>query len=155
MYQFEGDKKRKSVIQLQLAPMIDIFVLIIVFLLKGTVLEESAIILPEGVNLAKSISRETSQVAPQVVISKDTVSFKMVNQERPIAEFNADDFNPRDKIFQEFKDYLLLNREVEGADHINVISDSTISYKAVYNVVKVLRIAGFQSMLFVAEGEGN
>lgn len=155
MYQFEGDKKRKSVIQLQLAPMIDIFVLIIVFLLKGTVLEESAITLPEGINLAKSISREVSQVAPQVVISKDTVSFKMVNQDRSLAEFNAGDFNPRDKIFQEFKDYLRLNREVEGADHINVISDSTTSYKVVYNVIKVLRIAGFQSMLFVAEGEGN
>ena len=48
MLDFEGDKKRKNVIILQLAPMIDVFVLIIVFLIKGTIMEESAVLKPEG-----------------------------------------------------------------------------------------------------------
>ena len=154
MYQFEGDKKRKGIIHLQLAPMIDIFVLIIVFLLKGTILEESAIVLPEKVNLAKSMSRETSQVAPQVIITKDKVQFKMVEKERPLAEFNTDGVDPRDALYAELKNFLEENKDVEGADLINVIGDSSTSYKQIYNVVKTLRIAGFQSMLFVAEGEG-
>lgn len=155
MYQFDGDKKRKLIIQLQLAPMIDVFVLIIVFLLKGTILEESAIILPPGVELAQSASKETSQVAPQVVITKDKVIFKMIDKEKSIEEFAKEDFNARDPIIDEFKNFLLINKDVEGTELINVISDSSTSYKIVYNVVKLLRTSGFQSMLFVAEGEGQ
>lgn len=153
MYQFDGEKKRKMVIQLQLAPMIDVFVLIIVFLLKGTILEETAIALPKDVALAQSISKETSQVAPQVVITKDSVNFKMIDKTKPLEEFVRDDFNSRDPIIQEFKNFIVVNKDVEGAELVNVISDSSTPYRVVYNVVKLLRISGFQAMLFVAQGE--
>lgn len=155
MLDFEGEKKRKKVIILQLAPMIDVFVLIIVFLIKGTILEESAITKPEGVNLAQSISKERSEAAPQVIISNDKVDFRMINKVKPIAEFKNDDFDPRDPVFKEFKKYIEEHKDVESSNHINVISDRATSYKVVYNVVKVLRISGFQSMLFVAEGESE
>lgn len=155
MYNFEGNKKRAKVIGLQLAPMIDIFVLIIVFLLKGTILDATAIEKPEDVNLAKSISRETNEVAPQVIIAKKTVTFKMVEEERPTARFNSDELDARDPIIKKFKDYIEANKDIEGATHINVISDQENSYKVVYNVVRLLKLSGFQSMLFVAEGEGQ
>ncbi len=155
MLDFEGDKKRSNVIILQLAPMIDVFVLIIVFLIKGTIMEESAVLKPEGLNLALSMSKETSLVAPQVIITNDKVQFKMIDTERPIAEFTEDNFNPRDPVFKAFKKYIEETKDVENANHINVISDRSMPYKTVYHVVKVLRISGFQSMLFVAEGEGQ
>ncbi|MFN8790663.1 MAG: ExbD/TolR family protein [Bdellovibrionales bacterium] len=155
MYNFDGEKKKSKVIGLQLAPMIDIFVLIIVFLLKGTILESTAIEKPEGLQLAKSVSREESEVAPQVVISSTKVSFKMVNEERPASAFESEDFDVRDPLIQAFKDYIQKNKKIEGAQNINVISDQAMSYKVVYNVVRLLRVSGFQSMLFVAEGEGQ
>jgi biopolymer transport protein ExbD len=153
MLDFEGEKKRKNVITLQLAPMIDVFVLIIVFLIKGTILEETAIQKPEGVNMAQSISKEQSEAAPEVIISNEKVNFKMINEVRSTAEFKEDDFNPRDPVFRAFKKYIEEHKTVESSNHINVISDRAVSYKTVYNVVKVLRISGFQSLLFVAEGE--
>ena len=153
MLDFEGDKKRKKVLILQLAPMIDVFVLIIVFLIKGTILEETAISKPEGVNLAQSQSKEQSEAAPQVIISNEKVEFKMINEVRPLSEFKEDDFNPRDPMFAAFKKYIEENKTVESSNHINVISDRATPYKTVYNVVKILRISGFQSLLFVAEGE--
>ena len=153
MLDFEGDKKRKKVLILQLAPMIDVFVLIIVFLIKGTILEETAISKPEGVNLAQSMSKEQSEAAPQVIISNEKVEFKMINEVRPLSEFKEDDFNPRDPMFAAFKKYIEENKTVESSNHINVISDRSTPYKTVYNVVKILRISGFQSLLFVAEGE--
>lgn len=153
MLDFEGEKKRKKVITLQLAPMIDVFVLIIVFLIKGTILEETAISKPEGVNLAQSISKEQSEAAPQVIISNEKVEFRMINEVRPLSEFREDDFNPRDPVFAAFKKYIEENKSVESSNHINVISDRSTPYKTVYNVVKILRISGFQSLLFVAEGE--
>ena len=155
MLDFEGEKKRKNVITLQLAPMIDVFVLIIVFLIRGTIMEETAIEKPEGLNLAQSISKEHSEASPQVIISQNKVEFRMVDEVRNINQFKEDDFDPRDPIFQSFKKFQEENKTVESANHINVISDRTVSYKIVYNVVKVLRISGFQSMLFVAEGEGQ
>lgn len=153
MLDFESSKKRRSVLILQLAPMIDVFVLIIVFLLKGTILEESAVMKPVDVNLAQSISKETSVSAPQVIITSENVQFKMIDEIRPIAEFVQGDFNPSDPMFAAFKKYIAENKNIESANHINVISDRAASYKIVYNVVKFLRISGFQSMLMVAEGE--
>ncbi len=155
MLDFEGEKKRSKVLILQLAPMIDVFVLIIVFLIKGTIMEETAVTKPEGLNLAQSVSREQSENSPQVIISNDKVEFKLVDQVRPIAEFKEDDFNPRDPIFKAFKKFQEENKNLENANHINVISDRSTSYKVLYNVVKILRLSGFQSMLFVAEGEGQ
>jgi len=70
-----------------------------------------------------------------------------------VAQFTEDDFDPRDPIFHALKQFQEENKSVESANHINVISDRATSYKVVYNVVKVLRLSGFQSMLFVAEGE--
>ncbi len=154
MYNFEGSKKREKVIRLQLAPLIDVFVLIIVFLLKGTIMEVTAIEKPPDVNLAQSVSREQSEVAPQVIISANNVTFKMVNQDRPTRNFAGDELNVRDSIIQDFKKYIAENKSVEGALNINVISDQSISYKIVYNVVSLLRVSGFQYMLMVAEGEG-
>lgn len=153
MLDFESNKKRSNVLILQLAPMIDVFVLIIVFLIKGTILEESAVLKPKGLELAQSLSKESSIAAPQVIITQDNVQFKMIEETRPIAEFKEDDFNPRDPMFQAFKKYIVENKDVESSNHINVISDRGTSYKIIYNVVKILRISGFQSMLFVAEGD--
>ena len=155
MLDFEGEKKRSNVIILQLAPMIDIFVLIIVFLIRGTVLEETAVQKPEGVNLAQSISKERSEASPQVIISSDKVEFKMIEQVRPLKESKEDDVNPRDPIFHAFKKFQDENKDVENSTHINVISDRGTTYKVLYNVVKILRISGFQSMLFVAESEAR
>jgi biopolymer transport protein ExbD len=153
MLDFEGDKKRVHIVTLQLAPMIDVFVLIIVFLIKGTIMEESAIVKPEDVKMAQSISKETSESAPQVIITPDKVEFKMVNVTKPIKAFKEDDFNLRDPIFAAFKKYLSETKNVESANHVNVISDRATPYKTVYHVIKILRISGFQSLLFVAEGE--
>ncbi len=153
MLDFENHKKRSNVLVLQLAPMIDVFVLIIVFLIKGTILEESAVLKPKGLDLAQSLSKETSISAPQVIITPESVEFKMIEKTRPLAEFKEDNFDPRDPIFQEFKNYIKQNSKVESANHINVISDRAMSYQVVYHVVKILRISGFESMLFVAEGD--
>jgi biopolymer transport protein ExbD len=153
MLDFESEKKRPKVIALQLAPMIDVFVLIIVFLLKGTILEETAVQKPEGLNLARSLSSEKSEVAPQVIVTRDYVDFKMVNMTKPISDFQEDQFDPRDPLLAAFKNFQDQKKGVEGAQHVNLISDRSISYKVIYHVIKVLRISGFQFMLFVAEGE--
>ncbi|MFN8848038.1 MAG: hypothetical protein ACK5W9_14390, partial [Bdellovibrionales bacterium] len=116
---------------------------------------ESAIVLPPGVELAQSQSKEASQVAPQVIISRESVTFKMIEKTRSIEELSKDEISTLEPLIGDFKKYLLANQNVEGSDLVNIIGDSSTNYRVIYNVVKLLRTSGFQSMLFVAEGENQ
>lgn len=155
MYEFEGSKKRKKVLVLQLAPMIDIFVLVIVFLLKGTVMSETAVTAPESVKLAKSESRESTEVAPEVYISETHIEFKMINFKMSMKEILNDNLDPKDLIFSKLADFHLRNGKELGLRHINLVVDYRVTYKAIYHVVRILRAAGFKSMLFIAEDQNS
>ena len=47
------------------------------------------------------------------------------------------------------------NESKNSVVNINVVADAGTPYKTVFNVVKVLRLSGFQSVLFIAEGDTN
>lgn len=157
MFDFEGSKKRKSVIVLQLAPMIDIFVLVIVFLLKGTVMSETVISTPDIVEFAKSESRETTEIAPEVYISQTEVDFRMIEHRMSIYEILRDELDPKDPVFDKFREFNASNPEMSGNTlmHINVVADYRTNYKTLYHVVRLLRQAGFKAMLFIAEANGT
>lgn len=150
-----SEVKRKRALGLQLASMIDIFTLIIIFLLMGTVLGGTSISFPDGMAPAKSISKESVEAAPQVVIDKNKVVLSVINKEFPLSFFS----DPNEKSFEDLK--AAVSSYIKNADNqskvtvinLNVIADKSLPYRSVYNVVKVLRQSGFQSILFVAEGE--
>lgn len=154
MFDLEASKKRKGVIYLQLAPMIDIFVLVIVFLLKGTVLTETAVTSPELVEVAKSESREVTELAPEVYITEKDVEFRMIQEKIPLAEILKDELDMSDPKIAKFKGYIEGSRTVDGNTlmHVNIVADYRTSYKAIFHVVRLLRVAGFKAMLFIAEG---
>ena len=155
MFDLESQKKRRSVITLQLAPMIDIFVLVIVFLLKGTVLSETVISSPEIVDIAKSESREVTELAPEVYITEKDVDFRMIQEKVPLAEILNEEIDMADPKIAKFKAYIAQSQQsVDGNAlvHVNIVADYKTSYKAIYHVIRLLRIAGFKAMLFIAEG---
>jgi biopolymer transport protein ExbD len=157
MFDLEASQKRKSVILLQLAPMIDIFVLVIVFLLKGTVLTETAVSSPELVEVAKSESREVTELAPEVYITESDVEFRMIQERVPLAEILKEELDLRDPRIAKFKEYLAGALAADGNTHlhVNIVADYRTSYKAIFHVVRLLRVAGFKAMLFVAEGDAS
>lgn len=158
MYELESSSRRRSsVLVLQLAPLIDVFVLIIVFLLKGTILEDVAVIRPSDINLAKSESRETTDLSPVVILRADSVEFTMLGRTVSVSEFLSDELPERSTLQNDLAEFLKSKSALrDGAlFNLNVVADQATPYRVLYNVVKVLRQAGFNSMLLVAEGKGT
>lgn len=153
MNPFEKPKKR-SLATLQLAPLIDIFVLIIVFLVKGTVLGGSTLELPVDFDPAKSRSSENLEIAPEVYITKEKIIFKFINQELVLTDFENAQFE-NSQISSQIKNYIdqLPDKQKQLGLFTNLVADKGLSYKWVFEVTKFLRVSGFQQILYVAEGE--
>jgi biopolymer transport protein ExbD len=159
MFDLDATPKREAVIRLQLAPMIDIFVLVIVFLLKGTVLSETVISTPELVEVARSESREVTELAPEVYITEADVHFRMIGETVPLARVAAEELDPADPLIEKFRNYLSQSKTLSESGnsliHVNVVADYRTEYKTLFHVVRLLRAAGFKAMLFIAEGDAS
>lgn len=157
---FDNDLQIKSskqhILRLQLAPMIDVFVLIIVFLLKGAVFTDNTLDVPSNINPPKSISKESTDMASQVLISKDEVDFKMINRKVSVESFKNKD-GVREKILAELKSASKSNNTInkQNLANVNIVADLGLKYEDLFEVVKTVREAGFSSMLFVAIGESQ
>lgn len=151
---FSSKSKKSRLLTLQLAPMIDVFTLIIVFLLKGAVFTTNNVEVPNDINPPTSISKETAEVAPQVYISLKQVRFPMINKTISKQNFLEDD-GLRQNIREELKKYYSKMDIVakQAAINLNIVADVGVKYSYLFEVVKVAREAGYNSMLFVALGE--
>lgn len=149
-------KKKRHLATLQLAPMIDIFVLLIVFLVKGTAMGGVTVNIPPGLTAASSISPEDLEVAPEVYLFKEKVEFKMINKTVALNLFEivnepAELQNIREEI-KKFYEKLPVSAKKSG-NLVNFIADSEANYDRIFQVVKFLRQSSVSSVLFIAEGE--
>ena len=155
---FDDDLRSKStkrnILRLQLAPMIDVFVLIIVFLLKGAVFADSTLDVPAEIKPPQSSSKESVDLASQVLISKKEVNFKIINYKVSIENFKNNE-GVKESILKELKEayqnYSTVNKQ--NLTNVNIVADLELKYEDLFEVVKTVREAGFSSMLFVATGE--
>lgn len=156
-------KKKKKLIGLQLAPLIDIFVLIIIFLIKGTVMSNASVNLPQDLNPAQSKSPEGIEPAPQIYVGKEEIYFSMIGEKIAVSEMMKQiEHNTATKVFgrtalitEKLKQYL---KEIPDADKksgilMNFLADAAVDYKTVFEISKYCREIGFQNILFVAQGE--
>lgn len=156
-------KKKRTMAGLQLAPLIDIFVLIIIFLIKGTVMSNASITPPADLTPAKSKSPEGLEPAGQVYISKTEVFFSMIKETIPLTEFNQQiEANTPSamtgkaaQISQKLKTYIqsIPDQEKKSGILVNFLADAGTEYKTVFEIAKFCRQLGFQNILFVAEGD--
>jgi biopolymer transport protein ExbD len=146
-------RKRRS-LRLQLAPLIDIFVVIIIFLVKGTFIGQISVSLPENLKPAVSKSTESMELAPEVFAFKDSVYLKMIDKKVSLAAFTQNDRSVLDPLMSDLKQYTgRLSESEKKSEILNFVADATLNYKSVFDVTKMLREAGFQSILFIAQGE--
>lgn len=147
--------RRRGPLRLQLAPMIDIFTLLIVFLLKSTVVADISIIFPSELVAPKSFSKESLETFPEVFVYQDRVEMPFIGEKIPLAQL--DDLNQAQlsKIKSKVDAYIrsAAGESKQNVVNINILSSRDNSYKNIYESVKFLRQIGFQSVLFIAEGE--
>lgn len=161
---FFAKKPRRAVMELQLTAMIDIFTMIVIFLIKGTVMGAAELEIPEKTQIPRSFSSESLESAPQVLITEKEVRltnfFKDNNPQDPVAmsdfKLGREVESPKvGALKNRIKDQIskLTPEERQGGVLLSVIADQKTPYSDVFNVVRVFREAGFETLLFVAESQ--
>jgi len=132
---------------LQLTSLIDVFSMLVIFLVLTTFLGQPEIQMPGDLHLPRSASKETVDVSPTVVISKAGVTFVNILEPVQIPQLQQDkglhakikevaEAQPKDKN--------------AGKRLLTVVADKDTEYKHVFDVMKVFREQGFDTLLFVA-----
>ena len=157
---FVPPRERKEPIGLQLTAMIDVFSMIVIFLIFGTVFGAADIVIPTGIEIPKSLSKEGIESAPRVVITKTDVFLSVMEGNKPVAlsEFHTAGGRAavRAKLKPALADYLKKKKESkEVVSPLNLLADTSTPYADIFDVVVVFRELGFNTILFVANGVGG
>jgi biopolymer transport protein ExbD len=159
---FAGIKHRRNPLELQLTAMIDIFSMIVIFLIFGTVFGASEISVPSNIMIPKSHSKEGVESAPRIVIRREAVDISLIDQAIPIDSFRNPDSGEMNSLRGKVKARLDAEKKKtkEGKDvqqqkMLNIIADRTTPYQDIFDVVRVFRDSGFNTLLFVAVGEAD
>lgn len=151
------ENTRRFPLQLQLAPMIDIFVLIIVFLLKSTIVADVSIVFPREMHPPMSKSKDSLETFPEVVVTETELIVGVIHENINLADLEKlgeermTDLKNKVEQYAKAKDEKVRSQ----ATHVNLITFRGNNYKNVFSSVKFLRKIGFQSVAFIAEGEGQ
>lgn len=151
---FFQKRRRRGVIALNVVALIDICSLIIIFLIMGSIFGESSVMVPSGLAIPKSVSKETVENAPSLTITDDEVRTSFGVSPMPIEAFRkkSDLLKSYRTSLKEFVDSIPAEGRQSGV-LVNVIADKAATYSDVFDVIKVFRESGFQSMLFIAQGK--
>lgn len=138
--------------------MIDIFSMIVIFLIFGTVFGASDMVIPPDMKIPKSVSKEGLESAPRLVIERDRVKISVWDSAvYPMEVFRGGDASALRSLRTRLKTYV--QELPEGSKRtgllLNVIADRATPYRDIYDVVKVFRMEGFESLLFIAMGESH
>ena len=157
---------KRKVNEPQLAAMVDVFSLLIVFLVMGTVFNAASVVVPEGLKLPLSISRDPIDVTHQVIIQDNLIDFLFLKKKvDPSLLFSSPNSPERESMKSELTNFVsqlpkaqaVAETSVPGASVpplvLNLVADQSVKYKLVFDVVKMCREAGFQSVLFITMGK--
>ncbi|OFZ18778.1 MAG: hypothetical protein A2X94_06160 [Bdellovibrionales bacterium GWB1_55_8] len=152
-------RSRRNIFSLQLTAMIDVFALIIIYLVKGTFFGVSDVQIPKDLHLPTSFSKEAVETAPSAVIGGGEVRISMIPRgiALPLFDPNAKDQNGVRALRQELKTVVanLPSHALKSGVLLSVVADAETPYRDIFNVVKVMRESGFEAMLFIASGPGG
>lgn len=142
---------------LNVVALIDVSSILIIFLVMGTVFGESSVVPPADMEMPRSSNKDSVTNAPQVTIMNDSVVTTLFGDKIPLAAFRGT--IEESPVLQKLQDQIKKYIETMPVDLkrsgtlINVVADRRAPYKNIFDVIKFYRQAGFESILFVAQGD--
>jgi biopolymer transport protein ExbD len=127
--------------------MIDIFAMLVIFLLKSTVMGAVDVQVPPDTRLPDSMSKETIEASPKVLIDGAQVSTSFLTK----PAVRVEDVVSLKPAIQKYITELPKDSGAQ-ASTLSVIADKEVPYRKIYDVVKVFREAGFGNVMFIANG---
>lgn len=150
------ENQRRYPLALQLAPMIDIFVLIIVFLLKSTIVADVSIVFPQDIPPPISKSKENLETSPEVVLTEKELIISNIEETISVEQIDKISQDKIDNLKARVENYIKTKDEKVRlqAMNANLITFRNNNYKNVFKAVRFLRLIGFHNVAFIASGEG-
>jgi biopolymer transport protein ExbD len=139
--------KRREPLELQLTAMIDIFAMLVIFLLKSTVFGAVDVQVPQDMRLPSSMSKESLETSPKVIINSDRVEASFLSK----SAIRLEDVGSLKPAIQKYITELPKDSGAQ-ATTLSVLADKEVPYRKIYDVVKVFREAGFGNVMFIAHG---
>lgn len=127
--------------------MIDIFAMLVIFLLKCSYFGAVDMDYPDKLKLPESVSKETLESTPRVIITSDGVSIPFLKSKSVI----TGDLEAYRATLHAYVSKL--PKDVNST--LSVVADKEVPYRRIYDVVKVFREAGFGNILFVASSRNE
>lgn len=152
-------RKSSPLVMLQLTAFIDVFSLIIFFLIKGTYLTDVPVYFEKGVAAPMSYTMKDVKHGPRIVLNYDNVEFPEIGVVVPRETFrqalvakDADRGSELIKIDAYISSIVKL-----GADKnfFYFLAHKGSSYRDVYDTIEALRHHGVNSIFFLAESLGE
>ena len=148
-------RNKKQPLELQLTAMIDVFSMIVIFLIFGTVFGAADIVIPADMKIPKSVSKEGIESAPRVSILKNEITTSFFD--RPITLIELRGSNSRAalkaKLAPALSSFLESKKKSkEPVIPVNLLADKETPYADVFDVTALFREMGFNTILFVAGG---
>ncbi len=152
---FLKPQKRKTIIPLNVIPLIDICSIIIIFFVMDSFFGTSSIVVPEPLTLPRSVSEENVDNATTLIVLKDSVQFEPFGQNYSLSIFKNLNHPELIKIREKIRKFVAaIPPENRGSGVLlNFVADRSSPYEDIFNVIKIFREEGFESILFVAEGD--
>jgi biopolymer transport protein ExbD len=150
---------RREPTEPQLATMIDVFSILIIFLIAGTTMDSSIMEIPADLIMAETISKSISVNAPQVTLKNNEVNINFINEKLKIEDLDPVSTNTEaiNKVTDKVRAYLaninLKNNknptDLQLLKSINLVADRDVPYKNIFNTIKFFRNLGFQNSILV------
>lgn len=142
----------------QLATMIDVFSILIIFLIAGTAMDSSVLNIPTDIILPSTESKATSFNAPQVTLQSGKVIMNFIQDEINLKELVSESESDKlinvkiklNKYLEKIKKDSHKNKaDLQLLQSINLVADKDTPYTEVYSTIKAFRNLGFQNTILV------
>lgn len=149
-------RKKRKAFELPLTALIDVFTMIVIYLVVGTYFAPADIVIPNELVLPLSKSVEDVEIATQVMVSDKTVSIPSLNYSIPVEIFRSK--SPSGPQIAAFQNQVTKMVEAIGPTlrqngvTINFIAHKELPYTVIYNVLQAVRVRNVDNVLFIASG---
>lgn len=146
-------KRRRQEIQLLMTPMVDIFTILVIFIIKGSVFSQTQVTIPDQVRVPLSKNNEGLDDTLKVTVFGDQI--RLHDEVFPIAIVSQNNaFHPRrsallEKLHAHFDKWL--KQGLPQASTVQLIADRRTPYALIYETSEFLRIAGASRVILVTE----
>lgn len=150
------NKKRREPVEPQLATMIDVFSILIIFLIAGAVADSNLTTIPIDLSLGLSKSKESINSAPQVTYQKKTITIDFIKESILIDEISNKNSSKFIAIKNKIEKYRIKkdekdnNVKLSSLASFNLVADKNTDYIEIYSIINFMKQFGFENAILMA-----